>query len=231
MEQNKTFMKTKKNDFIALEFIASIKDGEVFDTNIKEEAKKLGYKEEVFPSRVCIGQKMVVQGLDKALEDKEIGKEYTIELTPKDAFGNRDSSLIRTYPLKAFLSRNINPTPGMVLALDNSLAKVISVSGGRVIIDMNNPLAGKNVIYKFKVIHKIEKIEEKAEALRDFFYGQKFDLELKEKDLIIKAPKQIEKFIMIYKDKFKEILDLELKFQEAEKKKLENKEEIKEDSK
>ena len=216
---------TKKNDFIAFEFIANVKDGDVFDTNITDEAKKLGYKEEVKPSKVCVGQKMVVSGLDKALEDKEIGKEYTIELSPKDAFGNRDSSLIRTYPLKAFHARQINPQPGMVLALDNSLAKVISVSGGRVIIDMNNPLSGKNVVYKIKILNKIEELKEKAEALIDFLYHQPFEFELKDKEIIIKAPKQIEKLILIYKDKFKEILDLELKFAEAEMKKSEKKEE------
>ena len=208
--------KTKKGDFIAFEFIASMKDGEVFDTNVEAEAKKLGYKEKVKPSIICIGQKMVVQGLDNALEDKEIGKDYSVDLTPKEAFGNRDSSLIKTYPLKAFHARNINPTPGMVLALDNTLAKVISASGGRVILDLNNPLAGKNVVYKFKIIKKIDKIEEKAEALRDFLYNQPFELEIKEKELIIKAPKPFEKFILIYKDKFKEILGLDLKFQASD---------------
>lgn len=222
-------MVIQKNDFIAFEFIASIKGGDVFDTNIEEEAKKLGMKDKVKPSIICIGHSMVVSGLDKELEGKELDKEYEIELKPENAFGNRDSSLIRTYPLKAFLSRNINPQPGMMLALDNSLAKVVSVSGGRVIIDLNNPMAGKNIIYKFKILNQLEKIEEKASALKDYFYGPQVSFELLGNRIIIKAPKEAEKFIMIYKDKFKEMLNLELEFQEAEKE--EKKEEKKEEEK
>ena len=218
-------MAIQKNDFISFEFIARAKGGEIFDTNILEEAKKLGL-EKVKPNIICIGQGMVVSGLDKSFEGKETGKDYEIELKPEEAFGARDSSLIKTYPLKAFLSRNINPQPGMMLALDNSIAKIISVSGGRVIIDLNNPMAGKNIIYKFNILNSLDSIEDKAAALRDYFYGSQAEFEVKENKIIIKAPKEAEKFIMIYKDKFKEMLNLDLEFQEEKPKKEEKAEEV-----
>jgi len=220
-------MAIQKNDFVELEFIGKVKDGEVFDTNIEAEAKKLGYKENVKPSIVSVGNLMVVKGFDKALEGKEIGKDYSVELEPKDAFGPRERSLIKTYPIKAFLEKNINPYPGLVLALDTTLAKVISVSGGRVILDFNNPLAGKILVYDFKIKRKVEDIKEKVESLRDFFFQQPLEYEIQDKKLIIKAPKPFEQFILIYKDKFKDMLGLELEFKESEAKKLEAKTEEK----
>ena len=39
----------------------------------------------------------------------------------------------------------------MAIQLDNTIARVLSVSGGRVTMDFNNPLAGKEIDYKYKI--------------------------------------------------------------------------------
>ncbi|MCL6500594.1 MAG: peptidylprolyl isomerase [Candidatus Pacearchaeota archaeon] len=158
-------MRTRKGDFVELDFIASIKEGNIFDTTLQEEAKKAGLfderrKHEFKPLMICIGEGMVIRGLDKELEDKEVGQEYTIEIAPKDAFGQRLSNLIKTVPLSAFKEK---PSPGMFINVDGLIGKVINVTGGRTLIDLNNPLAGKVVIYKFR-INKI--IEDNAENIK-----------------------------------------------------------------
>ncbi|MBS3072945.1 FKBP-type peptidyl-prolyl cis-trans isomerase [Candidatus Pacearchaeota archaeon] len=147
--------KTKKNDFIELEFTGKVKDGEVFDTNVPEEAKKIGLEISNSPFVLCLGQEMVIKGLDKELENREIGKEYSVDLLPKDAFQERKSSLIKLIPLNVFTQQKISPRPGMTLALDNMLVKIISVSGGRVLADFNNPLSGKIVKNSFRTRKRI----------------------------------------------------------------------------
>jgi FKBP-type peptidyl-prolyl cis-trans isomerase 2 len=209
--------KIQKNDFIEIEYTGKLTDGEIFDTNIEEDAKKIGTKEKPKPFKMCVGHEMFLKKLDKEIEGKETGKTYSVQLKPKDAFGNRDPSLIRTYPLSAFTQREINPQPGMMLSLDNNLVKIISVSGGRVMVDFNNPLAGKEVIYEFRILKKITDLNEKIKSLSEFFYKQEFPFEVKENKLIIKAPKPAEKFILMFKDKFKEILNLDLEFIEQKK--------------
>ncbi len=164
-------MKTKKGDFVELDFVASVKGGDVFDTTLTEEKKKAGLfdekkKHEFKPLVVCIGEGMVVSGFDKELEDREIGQEYTIELGPKDAFGLRRSNLIKPVPLSAF--REV-PAPGMFVNVDGIIAKVINVAGGRVLIDLNNPLAGRSVMYKFKINKIIEDKTENIKTLGRFF--------------------------------------------------------------
>lgn len=221
----------KKNDFVEIEFSGRVKDGEIFDTTIKQEAEKLGIrKDDVKPLIVCIGQGMLVSGFDKALEGKEAGKEYNLELSQKDAFGERNRGLIKTIPLRIFLEKEINPKPGLVLALDNMLARVIAVSGGRVITDFNNPLAGKDIIYKFKILRKIENLDEKISSFLNFFLKKKFEFEIKDKTAVFKIDdKMYESAIGMFRGKFKEIFNLEIAFEAKQKaEKAEKEEAIKE---
>ena len=166
-----------KKDFIELDFTAIIAgSNEVFDTTIPEDAKKTGLAqnrnpEEFKPLRICVGEGMVLKNLDNAFVGKEIGKEYGISLQPKDAFGLREPSMIKTMSLNQFRQRGIEPAPGMTLALDNLLVRISAVSSGRVIVDFNNPLSGKEVIYKFIIKKKIDENKDKLRILADFFLG------------------------------------------------------------
>ena len=132
--------KIKKKDFIELEFVAKIKDGNVFDTNIKQEAEKASLNITEFkPFILSVGHEMVISGLDKSLEGKEIGKAYEQEFSPDNAFGKRNPQLIKVIPMRVFKEQNIQPQPGMQLSLDNTIVRIASVSGGRILVDFNNP--------------------------------------------------------------------------------------------
>jgi FKBP-type peptidyl-prolyl cis-trans isomerase 2 len=156
---------------------------------------------------------MVVDGLDKNLEGKEIGKEYEIKLKPKEAFGERRRDLVRIVPATSFTSRNINPRPGMTLALDNSIVRISAVSGGRVTVDFNNPIAGKEVTYKFKILRKVDDEKEKVEALLEVVLRFVPKFEIKDK-IVIHGDKMIEVYAKAFSPKFKELLGKELAFQE-----------------
>jgi FKBP-type peptidyl-prolyl cis-trans isomerase 2 len=211
----------QKNDFIELEFTGLIKDSkEVFDTTNKKEAEKIGMKniENVKPLIFSIGNSMAVKGLDADLSGKEVGKEYSVELKAEDAFGKRNPSMVKMIPLKLFLEQRIMPEKGMQLSLDGMVVKIVSVSGGRVLVDFNNPLAGKQIIYNYKINRKIEDQKEKINALQDFFFRRVFDFEVKDKDLIFKVDKNMQKFVEMMAKPFEEILGLKVKTEIVEKK-------------
>ena len=166
----------KKNDFVEIEFIGRIKNTEeIFDTNIKKEAEKISENFQTKQLIVCVGHGMLVKGFDKELEGKEIKKKYTIELSPENAFGQRNKDLIKLIPSKLFKEKNINPISGMMLNLDGMLAKVITSSVGRVMMDFNNPLSGKDIEYEFTIKRKVTEEKEKVNSLQDFFFKRKFD--------------------------------------------------------
>lgn len=217
----------QKNDFIEIEFTGKA-NGEIFDTTNKEEAEKIGMENaNVKPLIISVGNQMLVQGFDEALVNKEIGKKYSIHLKPEKAFGTRNPSLVKLMPIRVFREKNLEPKPGMAFQLDNYIVRILSVSGGRVSVDFNNPLAGKEIDYEFKIKRKIEDDREKVNALQDFFFKQRFEfkIEIKEKNKkVIFKNKEIKPILDILKDKFKLIMELDFEIENKENKKEENKE-------
>ncbi|MBS3075220.1 peptidylprolyl isomerase [Candidatus Pacearchaeota archaeon] len=213
-----------KNDFIEIEF-TGLANGEIFDTTNKEEAKQIGLDADVKPMIICVGNQMLLKGLDEDLGGKEIGKKYSVHLTPDKAFGKRNPQMIKTIPLRVFKEKNMNPFPGMTIQLDNYIAKILSVSGGRIIVDFNNPLAGKELDYNFKITRKVEDVKEKINSLMDFFLRMRFDFEIDENNKKILFQKsEIKPFIEMFKDKFKAMTGFEFEVREEVEKKEENKE-------
>jgi FKBP-type peptidyl-prolyl cis-trans isomerase SlyD len=201
-----------KNDFVEIEFLAKA-DGQVFDTNIKEEAEKAQLNIKNFsPLVIAVGAGMVIAGLDKELEGKEFNKKYNASFSPEQAFGKRDSKLVRMIPLKVFIQQKIMPEKGMQLSLDGMIVKVLSVSSGRVLVDFNNPLAGKQVSYEYTLKRKVEDIKEKINALQDFFFRTNFDFEVGE-NIVFKVDENVGKFIQIFEKQFEELIGKKIKIE------------------
>ena len=206
-------MTLQKGDFIEIEFTGRLKDGKVFDSNVKEELEKLhsghGHEIEAKPFVLCLGEQMFLKSIDDFLTGKDIG-EYEIELPPEKAFGIRSQKLIIKIPMKIFTEKKINPVLGEVFNFDGRIAKIISISGGRVIADFNNPLASKSVVYKLKVKRKIEDLNEKVKAMIDFLFKRDLDFEIKNEKIILRIESPMKQFAELFKDKFKKLFDREL---------------------
>ncbi len=225
----------KKNDFIEIEFTGK-SNNEIFDTTDKQEAKSIGLEVEVKPMIVCVGNQMLIKGFDESLEGKEINKKYSIHLTPDKAYGKRQPGLLKIIPIKVFHQQNMNPVPGMMVQLDNYIAKILSVSGGRVSVDFNNPLAGKEIDYDFKITRIVSDDTEKVNALQEFFFKMRFDFEIKQDEKsktkkVIFKKQEIKPFVDIFKNRFKEMTGLDFEVEEVKEAKQEKKENKQEKSK
>ncbi|MCK9150579.1 peptidylprolyl isomerase [Methanobacterium alcaliphilum] len=160
-------MAVKEGDFIKLEFTGRTKEtGEVFDTTIEEVAEEAGIKVEkktYGPIPVIIGGGHLLKGLDEAVVGMEEGEKKTVELSPEEAFGERDSKLIQLIPMKEFKKQGIKPYVGMPLTVENHNGRIQSVTGGRVRVDFNHELAGKTLEYEVELkevtIDDLEKIK------------------------------------------------------------------------
>jgi FKBP-type peptidyl-prolyl cis-trans isomerase SlyD len=172
---------------------------------------------------VSVGNEMLLKGFDDDIIGKELGKKYSVTLKPDQAFGKRNPTMIKTVPIKIFHEKQMNPYPGLTVQMDQYIAKILSVSGGRVSVDFNNPLAGKDVTYEYTVTKKIDNINDKIDSLQDFFFRQKFEYVIKDNKVTFKKP-EIKPFVDVFKDKFKEMTGLDFDVVEATK---ENKEEKK----
>lgn len=204
--------KAKNKDFVEIKFTGYANE-EIFDSNIEEDLKKINPEAKTRKLVIVIGEGMVVPGFDKALDGKEINRDYEVRVGVNEGFGARKSGLVKIIPLRVFHEQRIEPRPGMILSLDGAIVKIITVSGARVVTDFNNPLAGKELLYKFKIIRKVEDERERAWALFEFYIRFIPEFEISEK-IIVKGPRVLENVVSVVKDKFKELLGKELIFEE-----------------
>ena len=201
----------KKGEFVALKYTGKA-NGVLFDSNEAENVKKLHPDAEARETIVVIGKGMVVPGLDKALEGKEIGKRYDISLSAKEGFGERRREMVKTIPLKVFTEKQVAPYPGLTLAIDNMTARIITVSGARVITDFNNPLAGKTIDYSFTITRQVNDEQEKIRALFEISFKGIPEFETKDK-ITVKGPEVLEMYVKAFSPLFKETIGKELVFE------------------
>ena len=165
-------MGLNKGDFVELDYAAYDKEtGRLFDSTSEDIAKKQGIynaKVEYKPIVICIGKKQVLEGLDVFLVGKDVGKDYSVEIAPGDGFGKRDQKLLKLIPLNVFKQQKIMPFPGLRVNFDGIIGTVRSVSGGRIVVDFNHPLAGHSIIYTLKAIKVINDAREKLNSLLVF---------------------------------------------------------------
>jgi peptidylprolyl isomerase len=158
-----------KGDMLLVEYSVFVKEsGELVETTSEEIAKqhKKFTEGEVYePELVIIGEGRVIEGFEEALKEAEIGKEYEVEIKPEKAYGERDLKKIKIIPRREFLKANIVPEVGKIVEVGGLIGRIVSVEGGRIRVDFNHPLAGKRLIYKFKILKKIIDAAEKIKYL------------------------------------------------------------------
>jgi len=183
-------VKISKGNFIELEYTGRIKLGlKVFDTSNEEIAKSnkiYNSNMNYGPVVVCIGENNVIKGLDQKLEGREIGKEYDIELEADEGFGKKNPKLMKTVSTALFKKQNMNPYPGLQINAEGMIGTVRSVNGGRVMLDFNHPLAGRELVYSIKVLSLVEDIKKQVDSLVHFnLFMEKegFDSEINEDTL------------------------------------------------
>jgi len=172
----------KEGDFAEIDYIGRIvSSNEIFDLTDEAMAKKEGIyneKRKYGPVLVILGAHMVIPGVEKNVMEMKIGEEREFDVEPDQAFGMRNPKLVLIVSKAKFLKENINPMPGMFVDIDGRQAKIQSVSGGRVRVDLNNPLSGRQLHYKIKLLRQLKEPFDKVDGLIKYL-RLKCDIELK----------------------------------------------------
>jgi len=165
----------EKGDIIIINYTATDKtNNKMFDSTNKEKAKEAGIFNEKIrysPLSILVGNNELMKPLEDEIKKMKQGEEKEILLSPEKAFGKRKSELIKVLPMKEFITRNIRPVPGLTVELNDARGKIQSVSGGRVRVDFNHELAGKEIEYKVKLEKVITEEKEKIESIKEKFFA------------------------------------------------------------
>lgn len=171
-------------------------EGRIFDTTSAEVAKQnnmFDSKRNYGPLSVITGENELLPLIEKELLTMKVGETRKVKMSPKEAFGERKSDLVRITPLKIFHDQKINPIPGLVISVGNAYGRVQSVSGGRVRVDFNHALAGREIEYEIKVENEITNKKEIAETIYEKYYSfvPGVKKEIKENKLTIQLTKEV----------------------------------------
>lgn len=147
-------MAIEEGNFVEVEYTGRLKEeGAVFDTTDEFLAKKEGiYSKNIKygPVIVCVGKGQILKGL----EDKFVGKmpgKFSADLKPEEGFGKKNAGLIQLVPHRKFTENKIQPVLGLQVNIDGVLGIVRRVGGGRVLVDFNHPLSGREVVYDVSI--------------------------------------------------------------------------------
>lgn len=159
----------RKGDLMRLEYTGRVAaTGQIFETTDESVARKAGIfrPSEIYgPKLALFGSGTMMRGVEEAVLVCALGKHENFLIPPEKGFGARLRELVRLVPEKEFARQNVRPVPGMLVNLDGTVARVKSVTSGRVAVDFNHPLAGESLLYSLKVQEVISDEAKKIEAI------------------------------------------------------------------
>ncbi len=87
----------KQGDTVSVDYVGTLENGEIFDTNILEEAKKTKFYDEkrsYTPLTFKIGNHEVVTGFEEAVLGMKKGQSKEVTLPPEKAYGSVNPTLL-----------------------------------------------------------------------------------------------------------------------------------------
>ncbi|HEY0094135.1 MAG TPA: peptidylprolyl isomerase [Archangium sp.] len=137
-------MQIAKDSVVSIDYRLHLGDGKIIDES--EPGDPLVYLH---------GYEEIVPGLEKALEGRKAGESLKVEVAPKDGYGEYDPDGVEEVPREDFPPDMELEAGGIVSATDEDgddvefLVK--EVRPKTVVIDFNDPMAGKTLHFEVTV--------------------------------------------------------------------------------
>lgn len=141
-------MAPKSGDKVRVHYKGTLEDGSMFDSSEGRD-----------PLEFVVGAGHVIPGFDSAVSDLEIGSSATVTIPAADAYGEKVDELVQAVPMEFF--RGEVPQLGWVLQLSSPdgqqlTATVVEVGEDEAVLDLNHPLAGKDLTFEIELVEIVE---------------------------------------------------------------------------
>jgi FKBP-type peptidyl-prolyl cis-trans isomerase SlpA len=132
----------KEGSKVKVHYTGKLEDGKVFDTSNDKD-----------PIEVVLGEGTLIKGFEEGLLGMKAGEKKTIEVEPKDAYGDYVDGRIQEVE-KSKLPEDIKV--GMVLQATSEAGSMVilikEIKEDTAILDANHPLAGRKLIFDLDVV-------------------------------------------------------------------------------
>lgn len=130
---------------VTLEYTLTLPDKTVADTNVGKA-----------PFSYLHGAGQIVPGLERALEGMKKGQSKHIEVAAVDGYGAYDMK--KRVSVEAAKLPNGLKVGDVLQSPEGQLVTVLKIEDAQALLDLNHPLAGKNLTFDVKVLN-VEKAE------------------------------------------------------------------------
>jgi FKBP-type peptidyl-prolyl cis-trans isomerase SlyD len=148
-------MQIAQNSVAAFHYTLTDDEGQVVDSSEGRD-----------PLTYIHGTGQIVPGLEKQMEGRAVGDNFTADVTPEEGYGVHRAELMQEVPREAFQGVD-DIQPGMQFqgrgAQGEINVTVTKVEDGKVFIDGNHPLAGKALHFAVEVSDVREATAEELE--------------------------------------------------------------------
>ncbi|HIE58526.1 MAG TPA: peptidylprolyl isomerase [Persephonella sp.] len=108
------------------------------------------------PLTILAGKGEIIPGLEKQMMGMKTGESKTIEVPASEAYGEKDESLIQKAPREYF--QGVELQKGMPLQAQTPEGQIINMvvvdfDENEVTVDMNHPLAGKDLVFDIEIVN------------------------------------------------------------------------------
>ena len=106
------------------------------------------------PLAILIGHGNIFPGLEAALQDREAGESFGVDVAASEAYGERRDGLTQRVPKKHFGAQKLEPGQQVVLQTNfGPRAVTIQKVGMSVVdVDLNHPMAGKDLHFEVEIV-------------------------------------------------------------------------------
>ena len=117
------------------------------------------------PLAILYGHGNIIPGLETAMLDREAGESFGVDVAAADAYGEKRDGLGQRVPKKHFGAQKLEP--GMQVVLQTNFgprAVTIQKVGMSVVdVDLNHPMAGKDLHFDVEIVEVREASAEELE--------------------------------------------------------------------
>jgi peptidylprolyl isomerase len=146
-------MKAEIGDLVKVHYTGRLDDGSVFDSSVGNA-----------PLLFELGGHNVIAGFENAVVGMEKGGKKMVKIPASEAYGQRKEHLSAEIPFSQLgdLPKKVALKKGLSFQMKDQLgnvviANVVDVKSSSIILDLNHPLAGKDLTFDIEVVEVMKK--------------------------------------------------------------------------
>ena len=144
--------KARKGSNVKVHYVGTLNDGSEFDNSYKM-GEPMGFK---------IGDGKLLKKFDESVKGMSVGEKKKIVLSPEEGYGQPNPNARQVVPKDAFGENVTNLAVGARVSGQSEeghpvVAMIVAIDNDGVTLDLNHPLAGKDLNFEIELVDIVKK--------------------------------------------------------------------------